>query len=116
MAPIKHEHGIAVAHRLYAIDVVYNCLLCRLFGAYSGRKVHRHYPARTVLVIVVEELVQYASLCFIYIAQGTNLIHDSVHRRLDFLVQIVVKVQEVNLLGAFNAIRRRGLVLKEFLH
>lgn len=60
-----------------------------------------------VIVMVADRLGQGAALGFIDAAQGATRIHDLFHARVYFLVQIVLKVQEVNINGISYVIRSR---------
>lgn len=68
-----------------------------------------------VLVIVTERLGQCAASFYIDVEQGADQICDLIHRRVDLIVPIVLKVHAANLNALSNFIRRKGVDRREFL-
>lgn len=63
----------------------------------SGDIVHAHHAVRIVISTISERLRQRGAVCFFDVMQRVTRIYDLIQRRVDFLLQLIVKAQRLNL-------------------
>lgn len=93
MTAAKHDEPIDVFNQPHSIDDVHNSRVCRCFYVGGRGEVDSHRVARTVLVIVAEQLSLCSAVCFNIAAQSVTWIHFLIHSRVVFIVQIVARLK-----------------------
>lgn len=109
---IEHGHAIAVSHSSYANNVVYKSRVCYTLALEGRGNVHLHHAARINVDVVPEGPGQRAAACLLEDAQTDIWIHDLIQPGVDFLPQIVIKIQRVKLNDLTNVSRDRGVPLR----
>lgn len=115
MPIIGHDHTIRVFYQLYAMDVAHSPWEGLTFWNASKGEAHSHHAARIDVRAASKKLGQGKAVMFIDIAQRDIRIHVPIHRRIDFLVLIVMKVQKMYLSGLNNVVKHWWVDLRGFL-
>lgn len=97
MVAIEPDYAIAFSEKRYAVEVVHSSRICCTSWVDSREKVYCHHAASIVVVIVAERVGQHTVLFVINVTQSVIWFHDFNHPNLDFLLQILVKIEAVNL-------------------
>lgn len=115
MAPVAYEHTLAVYQQFHAVYIVHSSLIHRTSGIDGRERVNCHHTARIVVAKVAKRVGKGVAECFIDVGQRPTWFHDLMHRRVDFLLQILIKVQGLRLNGLSNVIKCRGVAFRVFL-
>lgn len=98
MTLIKHDHVITVFYQPHIVGFLRSSRLCRSFAVDSKGNVHRYHAMRIARVIDAKTFGQHTAMGFVDVAKRDIRNGDIINLRVDLVVQIVIRVEGMNLM------------------